>query len=264
MAPAASNRKSRALFPSGVAMPETLNELARGLFSLFAPRMASYPPYIPPSDSLFAGWLANFDALLTAAPATYGLTAPDAVAVAAPAAAFAASYPISQDPATRSPVTVAQKDVDRASAEAVVRPFAVAISRNQAVLDADKTAIGVTVPSLVPTPIPAPTSMAVLGIIGLTPGVAELNYKESGAVGKSKPFGVVGVEIRAAVGVAHTVDPEAATYVGDYTKSPFRLAFGSEAAGSKLTVFARFKTRSGPAGKAQVGPWSAPLQTIVV
>lgn len=226
--------------------------------------MASYPPYIPPADSLFAVWLANFAALLTAAPTTYGLTAPDAVAVQAVADAFAISYPISQDPATRTPVTVAQKDSDRASAEAIVRPYAVTISRDQAVLDADKTAIGVTVPSLVPAPIPAPVDAPALSLLALTSGVGRFGYKTAGASNKAKPFGAIGVEIRQAIGVAHTVDPNAATYVGDFTRSPFRLSFDPGDAGSKLTLFARFKTRSGPDGRAQVGPWSAPLQTIVV
>lgn len=225
--------------------------------------MASYPPYIPPQDALFAVWLANFDALLTANPGDFGLTAPDAAAVAPVAAAFAASYPISQDPATRTPVTVAAKDADRASAEAVVRPYAVQISKNAAVTDANKTAIGVKVPSVVPTPIPAPVDAPALSLVSLTPGQGTFGFKAVAATGKAKPFGVVAVEIRTAVGVAHTVDPNAATYVGDYTKSPFRLTFPAGDAGSKLTVFARFKTRSGPAGVAQTGPWSAPLQTIV-
>ena len=226
--------------------------------------MASYPPYIPNKDADFATWLANFDTLLTADPSKYGLDAADAATVNPVAAAYATSYPISQDPATRTSVTVAQKDNDRASAEAVVRPFAVRISQNPSVLDADKAAIGVTIPSTTATPIPAPVDAPELGIEALIPGQGTFTYKTVGAVGKSKPFGAIGVEVRTATGVAHTVDPDAATYRNDYTKSPFRLTFDSADAGSKLTVFARFKTRSGPGGEAQVGPWSAPLQTIVV
>lgn len=226
--------------------------------------MASYPQYLPARDADFATWLANFDALLTATPTAFGLDAADAANVAPVAAAFAVDYPISQDPATRTPVTVAAKDAARANAEAVVRPYASSISRNPNVLDADKTAIGVTVPSVTPTPIPAPVDAPELGIEAMTPGTGKFTYKTIGAVGKSKPFGAIGVEIRTAIGVAHTVDPNAATYVGDYTKSPFRINFQALDQGKLLTVFARFKTRSGPAGVAQTGPWSAPLQTVIV
>ena len=50
--------------------------------------MSTYPTYIPAKDALFATWLENFSTLLTAAPATYGLTAPDATAVDAVNTAF--------------------------------------------------------------------------------------------------------------------------------------------------------------------------------
>lgn len=226
--------------------------------------MATYPPYIPTKDAQFLTWLENFDTLATAAPATYGLTAPDAVAIAAAAGLFIASYPISQDPATRTPVTVQQKDNDRATAEAVIRPYAVAISRNVNVLDADKVAIGVTVPSTVPTPIPAPIDAPELSIASMTPGLGKLFYKTVGAVGKAKPFGVVGVEVFAFIGDTHTTNPADASFVAHYTKSPFRMTFSALDAGKRVSIFARFVTRSGPAGVSQTGPWSAPLQTVIV
>jgi hypothetical protein len=39
--------------------------------------------YIPQKDADFGPWLANLAALSTAAPATYGLTAPEAAAITA-------------------------------------------------------------------------------------------------------------------------------------------------------------------------------------
>ena len=222
-----------------------------------------YPPYIPPTDADFALWLANFDSLLTAAPATFGLTAPDAAAVAAVALAFALAYPISQDPTTRTPVTIAAKDTARANAEVVVRPFAVQVSLNNGVTAMDKTALGVTVRSLVPTPIPAPITAPELGIIALIPLQGTFSYKESGGTGKAKPFGSTGVQLAAAIQATHTADPADATLGTTVTKSPFRMAFNGPDAGQKLSLFARFVTSSGPGGAVQYGPWSAPLQTIV-
>jgi hypothetical protein len=226
--------------------------------------MSSYPSYLPPKDADFNDWLLNFSTLLTAAPATYGLTAPDAVAVAAQQTAFAAAYTAATDPGTRTPVTVAAKDAARASAEAVVRPYAVRISKNGGVLNEDKVAIGVTVPATVPTPVPAPTDAPVIAIGAWTPGVLKGGYSVDGQVGKSKPFGCIGVELWASVGVAHVGDPAACTFRGTVTKSPFRLNFQPADVGKAVTLFARFTTRSGPAGVAQVGPWSAPLNTYAV
>jgi hypothetical protein len=226
--------------------------------------MASYPPYIPPSDSLFSAWAINFDALLTASPATYGLLAGDAVAVAAVVASWVAAYPLAIDPGTRTPATVAAKDNARAGAELVIRPYAVNISLSLAVTPLDKTAIGVTVRSLVPTPIPPPATAPEIGIQSAIPLQQTLTYKEPGASGKSKPFGVVGVEVFRAIGVTPAVDPAQAVYSGVVTKSPFRQAFVQDDQGKFVVYWLRWVTRSGPDGTTQAGPWSAPLQLNVM
>lgn len=226
--------------------------------------MSSYPPYIPPKDALFATWLANFSALLTATPTDFGLEAADAVAVDAVNTTFQAAYTLSQDPATRTSPTVAAKDVARASAEAVVRPYAVQISRNSAVTDANKANIGVTIPSLVPTPIAAPTVAPVVSLESATHGTMRLAYKAAGASGKSKPFGAIGVEIFRSIGTVAATDPAQAAYNGTVTKSPFRQTFAAEDAGKICTYFARFVTRSGPDGVAQTGPWSGAVNVTVV
>lgn len=226
--------------------------------------MASYPPYLPPKDALFANWLSNFSTLLSGNPTDYGLDAADAVAVAAVNTTFQDAYLVSQDPSTRTAPTVAAKDAARASAEAVVRPYAVQISRNSAVTDQKKADIGVTIPSQVPTPIAAPTVAPDLALIAATHGSMSLSYKAAGSSGKSKPFGAIGVEIFRSVGTVSATDPAQATYNGTVTKSPFRQSFAAEDAGKVCTFFARFVTRSGPDGQAQVGPWSGAINVHVV
>jgi len=226
--------------------------------------MASYPPYIPPKDALFASWLLNFSTLLTAAPTDYGLEAADATAVDGVNTTFQAAYTTAIDPATRTAPTVALKDVARASAEAIVRPYAVRISQNDAVTDGNKSGIGVTIRSLVPTPIPAPTVAPSLSLVAATILAMLIDYKAVGAVGKSKPFGSVGVEVYRSIGLAAATDPVQARFVGIINKSPFRQSFLAEDQGKFCTYFARFVTRSGPDGVAQAGPWSAALTINVV
>jgi len=226
--------------------------------------MASYPPYLPPADSLFASWLSNFSALLTAEPTDYGLEAADAVAVAAVNTGFQSAYETAIDPPTRTVPSVAAKDVARSSAEAVVRPFAVQISRNSAVTNENKLAIGVTVPSLVPTPIPAPTSAPNIAIVSATPLNQLLSYSVPGADGKSKPFGAIGTQIFRAVGTVAATDPSQAIFQSVVTRSPFRQRFAAEDQGKIVTYFARFSTRSGSGGEAQNGPWSAPLTLTIM
>jgi hypothetical protein len=226
--------------------------------------MPATSPYIPNRDADFADWSANFSTLISAAPATYGLVAADATTIAASNTSWQAAYTLAVNPVTRTPATVAAKDAARASAEAVFRPYAIRIRDNASVTDANKVALGLTIPSLVPTPIPPPTVAPVLALVSATPLVTKLGYKATGSAGKAKPYGSIGVEIWTSIGTAAATDPVQCTYRCTATKSPFLLNHSAENIGKILTVFARFSNRSGTAGIADVGPWSASLVTTII
>ena len=226
--------------------------------------MSSYPPYIPAADADFANWITNFDTLLTANPGTFGLDPADAVIVAGVTATWDAAYLAAIDPATRTTPTIAAKDAARASAEAVIRPYAVEISRSASVTNLDKAAIGVTIPSITPTPIPAPVDPVELGLQSAMPLNMLLSYKVPGSVGKSKPFGSTGVEIWRSVGAVAATDPAQTFFNNRVTKSPFNQNFDAADQGKIVTYFARFTTQSGPAGISQFGPWSPPFVLTVM
>lgn len=221
--------------------------------------------YIPSSDANFNAWILNFSALLTADPAAYGETAGTAAAVQSVADTWSVAYGIATNPITRTSPAVASKDAARYTAEQTARPVAIRIRNNAAVTNQQRVDLGLTVPKVVPTPIPAPTSFPVLGLVMATPLQHELQYSDSATpVGKSKPFGVIGLEIYRAIGAVEAVDPAQATYYATMTKSPMRINFASDDRAKNCTYFARYVTRSGPAGKAQVGPWSAALNAIII
>ena len=223
------------------------------------------PSYIPAKDADFDAWLLNFTTLLTAAPATYGLTAPDAVTCAAQYTAWHPAYVAATDPSTRTPVTVAAKDAARVTAEQVNRPYAQQISKNASVTPGQKTAIGVNLPNNSPVPIPAPTSFPILGFRAATPLQHQLQYQDSDlGTGKAKPSGAIGLELYRAIGTVPALDPSQATYYGTATKSPTRVTFSAGDVGKACTYFARWITRSGPGGVAQNGPWSAPLVAAII
>lgn len=223
------------------------------------------PPYIPSKDADFENWFANFSTLLTATPVAYGLTAPDAVIVAAAYTAWNAAFLLATNPTTRTSATIAQKDAERASAEATVRPYAQAISKNASVSDALKTGIGVNLINTGRTPIPPPLTTPTLSFRAATPLVHQLGYTDSALpAGKAKPFGAIGIELWRAIGTVPAVDPSQADYYAQFTKSPLTVDFASGDVGKQCTYFARWVTRSGPAGKSQPGPWSAPLTVGVI
>lgn len=221
--------------------------------------------YIPSTDSGFASWLLNFSTLITAAPTTYGLTAPDAVLIAAQETAYSAALATATDPGTRTPAAVAAKDAAKASALAVVRPYAVSISMNAGVSNEDKTAVGVTVRKTVPTPIPAPVDAPQVSFVSAIPLETKLKVVNSATpTSKAKPFGAIGVEIWMSVGTTAATDPAQLSFVGTFTKIPLTLGFEAAQQGKIATVAARYVTRGGNGGVAKVGPFSALLTFNVV
>lgn len=223
-----------------------------------------YPQYIPARDADFSVWLANFATSIAAAPTSYGLVSGDATAITNQNNAFQAAYTLATDPATRTTPTIAAKDAARASAEAVVRPFAIQIRNNSAVSLVLKTGLGLTIPSTSPTPIPAPSVAPSMAIQSAIPLQTTLRATQPGAVGKAKPFGCIGVEVFVAIGTVAAVDPSQATYAFTATKTPFRFSYGSGDQGKIATFFGRYVTRSGPGGVAQSGPFSAPLPITLI
>lgn len=220
--------------------------------------------YIPTKNSLFRAWIINFSALLTAAPATYGLTAPDAVIVDGVTDTFVAADTLANNPATRTAPTIAARDAARAAAEFVVRPYAVGISLAASVANEDKIAIGVTVRSTTPTPIPAPVVAPSIELLAARPLVQDLQIRQPGSTSKSKPAGCIAIEVARSVGTVAAVDPAQLSIVGQYGKTPLTQTFAAEDQGKTVTYAARYRTRSGPGGVSQAGPWSALASFVVI
>lgn len=222
-------------------------------------------PYIPARDADFAVWLANLSTLVTAHPTDYGLIAGDAVIIAGVNTPFQAAYLLATNPATRTGPTIAAKDAARAAATATVRPYCVSISLNDGVSDELKLGVGVNLPNPTRTPIPAPLTNPTLTHVGSISGQATIGSADSETpLSKAKPAGAVTMEVRQQLGTAPAVDPDAAAFVGLVTKSPFQMTFEPSQVGKVVTVWGRWRTKSGPAGISQAGPWSAALTFAVI
>jgi hypothetical protein len=217
-------------------------------------------PYIPPKDADFANWLANFSTMITASPATYGLTAGDATTIAAQDTAFQAAYTLAVNPSTRTPATVAAKDAAKVTALGVVRPYAQRIANNAGVSPSNKVALGLNPRTNPPTPITAPTtnpiitipSMIVLGLI------TRMRDSLASPSVKAKPAGAIAMELYAKTSATPITDPTQLVFIGLQTKSPFTISFDSSDGGKQAYIAGRWVTRTG-----LVGPWSAVVTATV-
>lgn len=221
-------------------------------------------PYLPAPDAAFDAWSANFADLITAAPATYGLVAGDATAINAVVTPWHTAYLAATNPVTRTSVTIAAKDAARTAAEAVLRPYAIAISRDPSVDNADKTAVGVNLPNAGRTPVPPPTTQPALSLVGVQHNLQTLAYRDTSTpTSKAKPPGAIGIELRQTIATTPATNPEAAAPFGTFTKSPMNIGTSNGDIGKLATYWGRWTTRSGPGGVTQVGPWSAPLSVAI-
>lgn len=209
-------------------------------------------PYIPNRDGDFDTWLANFSTLLTASPATYGLTGTDATNVAGVQSTWHTAYLAATSGSTRGPMTIAAKNTARANALIVVRPLATLIAANQGVSNDDKTAIGVTVRKVTPTPIPTPITSPILNVIAATPLQHTVRASDQNSPDlRAKPFGAMQLQLFCTVSATAIVDPNVLLFKGVYTKQPMGVNFSSGDAGNTAYYAGRWVTRTG-----LTGPWS--------
>ena len=217
------------------------------------------PNYIPNAQSLMRDWLVNFAALISAAPATYGLVAGDATTIQNSVNAFDAALTLAIDPVTRSPTTIADKDAQRMSTLGIVRPYAQLIRNNAGVTDENKVALGLTIVDRNPTVIPAPTTIPVMALTMATPLQQTFQFADANTpMSKAKPFGSIGIEIAAVTSATAITDPDVIPAKKLVTKSPFVLDWESSDQGKLAYIVGRYYTRRG-----LVGPWSAILSAYV-
>ena len=217
--------------------------------------------YIPLKIAQYSAWMLNYTTKLSAAPGTYGVTAGDAAGLAALYATFAADYAISAAPATQRRVSVQTTQTARNNLSTLARAFARIILANAGVLDSDKVALGLVIRDVHPSPIPTPGTAPVLGLIGCTPGIVTLTFRDTGSSlkSRSKPAGVTGLELHAFFGAVAPASPAATPFFSIQTRSPFALTVPVGSLGQHVWLYGRWLNAKGAAG-----PWSALLDTATV
>jgi hypothetical protein len=211
--------------------------------------------YIPAEDAHALEWMQVFASGLNSNPGLYGVSPANAAAVSAAVAIFASAYELVIDPATKTKVTVADKDDARANAEALCRLYATQIKAAAGISDGDKIAIGVRPPNPTREPIPVPQSSPLLSIIAATQGGQTLRYSDQFTPDSAaKPFGAVSLQLFVAIGTAPTANEDEATFLGSFTKNPIAVPFAPDDDGKVATYFAKWQSRKG-----DTGPWSTPV-----
>lgn len=215
--------------------------------------------YIPLRDSDLGQWAANFSTLISSSPASYGLTAGDASAIATYVNAFNAALTVVNNPGTKTAASVATKDGCKAAMLDIIRPYAMQVRNNRGVSNAEKTALGLRVVDQTKSPVPAPSSSPSVDVAAATRGEHLLRIRDAASpAGRGKPAGVTGLQLYIAIAAMAVDDPGAATFKAFVTKQPYVVQFDHADSGKIATYHARWQN-----GKGETGPWSNPVSFIV-
>jgi hypothetical protein len=205
-------------------------------------------------------WMLTFSAGITAAPATYGFTAPDAVALDALVTTFDAAWTAAgvtnrlanDDTQYTKPLRAAMYSA-RNAALGMCRQMAVLIQANDGILDMDKLAIGVQPRNFSRTPILVPATAPIIAVQFATPGVHTIAFADTiTPASKRKPFGAMQLQLWAAAGVATLPTPAGMSYFGAFTKNPVLASWDPAETGKIASYAARWIGRRG-----DVGPFGA-------
>lgn len=215
--------------------------------------------YIPSTDAGLLAWSTNFNAVIVADEAAYGLTAGQSAAYTALHNAFDSALTAATDPGTRTPVTVAAKDSARTDLVANARQLAQIAQTYPGITPALLADAGLTVPDPIPTPIPPPASLPVISLISSTPLSHRLRFRDSILSNpRSKPPGAIGMELYAKVGTTPPSSIEDCQYMGLFTRIPLALTYDGADALKNAYYIGRWVN-----AKGQAGPSSATLVVTI-
>jgi hypothetical protein len=215
--------------------------------------------YLPNRDAEFDTWLNNFQTLIAANPTNYGLVAGDATAITAAYNGWHTAYLAAVNPTTRTHANVSTKNTQKANASSVVRGYGATIRANRAVSDALKINLGLHVRDSEPTPVPPPSTVPVLAVIGMRQGMQEVRVTDESTPGsRARPVGSAGMILFRAIDETAVTNPAQAQFLAFTGKTDFTCEYDPADNGKTATYFARWTN-----AKGEMGPWSQPMPVSI-
>lgn len=216
--------------------------------------------YIPPKDADFLAWALNFSTLITATPTAFGLIAGQATTYATLYATFNTALAAASNPATRTKVTVAAKNVARAALERNTRLLAGVVQGFPTITPSQLASLGLTVRSPARPPIPVPTTAPILSIVQNGPLTSAVRFADTATpASRAKPFGATGLQLYVKYGTVAPVSVADCTLLGIFTKNPVVVNWPAAQAGMQAWIIARWITRKG-----LTGPVSTNVSTTII
>jgi hypothetical protein len=220
--------------------------------------MSNNKDYIPRSDRDFLTWSTSF--LDNLSPLAASLNVPSAVVdtVSKQRTDFAAKYTIAENEATRTKVTVDEKNIARQTLVATIRQtVSEYLTHNHLMTDPIRNKLGLPIPDKHPTPSPVATTIPWIKVI--TSIIRELGFEFYGSeTSKAKPEGQRGMELVSLISDTKPTEVDDLIHSAFSTHSPLVLKFKESERGKIFWFAVRWENTRG-----EKGPWSEITSIII-
>ena len=208
--------------------------------------------YIPRGDADFNAWQANFVTYANANLANLGLAIPDLMSILSAQGAWTPSLTAHVAAQANAQSARATKDGNRTVLESLIRALVRRLQASSSVSDAEREALGITVPDLGAAAAASPTTRPICQVDTSQRLRHTIDFTdESTPTRKAKPAGVMGVEIWVKIGAPPPVDPSELTFLAVDTRTPYTTDFDGADGGKQAHYMLRWVNTRG-----ETGPWS--------
>jgi hypothetical protein len=215
--------------------------------------------FIPQADRLFLVWIKTLYANLQQRGGAWNVPQAEIIELNSLLTAFVNALAITDEPSTRTKVTVKTKNVARKSLESKARMTVKAyLIYNPLVSDSEREAMNLPIHKTSRTPADIPRYFPEVEVRMPSPGVIEIHFRDSQTGKRLKPAGVHGVEIVWVISGKPPVDWKELLHSVFCTRTPLRLTFEGPERGQTVYFALRWENTRG-----EKGPWTEILSAII-
>ena len=221
------------------------------------------PDYIPGSDTEFQAWVANFAAYAGGHLADLGIDLTDIAPIGVARTDFEAKMAENVTAQQSAQSARQAKDASRETLESAVRELVRRLQASGEVDDAERAALGITIPDRIRTAATGGIDTRPIGAVDTSQRLRhEIRFSdEATPTSRAKPAGVMGCEIWvkvAAQGEAPPADPNELSFVSMDTASPYIVEYDGADGGKTAHYMLRWVRTGG-----EKGPWSETISATI-
>lgn len=219
--------------------------------------------YIPRSDTEFQAWVDNFVTYASAHLVDLGIGPPDMIPILTAQTDFDAKMPANVTAQQAAQSARQAKDDSRDQLESLIRRLVQKLQASSSVDDAERAALGITVPDTIKTMAVGGISTRPIGVVDTSQRLRhEIRFSdEATPTRRAKPAGVMGCEIWvkvSAVGEAAPSSADELSFLSMDTASPYVAEYDGANGGKTAHYMLRW-VKSG----CEKGPWSETISATI-